>query len=324
MSRLLEEDGGGAEKLYDYISRYLFARKFLEGKTVLDLGSETGYGTRILSEAAERVSGVDTSEEATSYARSRHSSANLSYEVGDDLTRLTYADGAFDAVVSFEVLERLRDPEELVAEARRVLKKDGVFIVSTPDKQTHSNERNHKDPAHRREMYVPEFRELLERYFEKVSVYRQGAVAGTLTFKDTELSSASVESGRFSLADLSSADSGVPTTRFVVAVCSDSEISLQDERPCLILDRDRRVFDECEDWREEVQLLREEILQMQETEVQAFRDTLQAHRKEAAVLKDRIKVLETRLHSIESSRSWQAIGLYRRLRTKISSPRKPG
>ena len=42
-------------------------------------------------------------------------------------------------------------------------------------------------------------------------------------------------------------------------------------RPYLLLDRDRRIFDECEDRAEDVELLREEVERMQETEVQAFR-----------------------------------------------------
>ncbi len=48
----------------------------------------------------------------------------------------------------------------------------------------------------------------------------------------------------------------------------------EEEQPYLLLDRDRRVFDECEERAEDVELLRDEVRQMQETEVQVFVDTL--------------------------------------------------
>jgi hypothetical protein len=132
-------------------------------------------------------------------------------------------------------------------------------------------------------MYVPEFRELLERSFGHVRIYRQGAVAGGFVFPDSEeIGSTSVESARLSLAG---PDLGMepPTTRYVLAVCSDATASAeQEERPYLLLDRDRCVFDECEERAEDVELLRREIQQMQETEVQALITTLQSYESRAA------------------------------------------
>jgi SAM-dependent methyltransferase len=49
---------------------------------------------------------------------------------------LPFADGSFDVVLSFQVIEHVPDPGRYLAEARRVLTDDGVMIVATPDRRT--------------------------------------------------------------------------------------------------------------------------------------------------------------------------------------------
>ena len=46
--------------------------------------------------------------------------------------RMPFDDGAFDTVVSFQVLEHTPDPEGLLREMARVLKKDGLLILTAP------------------------------------------------------------------------------------------------------------------------------------------------------------------------------------------------
>lgn len=51
---------------------YLQAAKLADGKRVLDLGCNTGYGTKIISASVSCVVGVDVSKEAISAARQQH------------------------------------------------------------------------------------------------------------------------------------------------------------------------------------------------------------------------------------------------------------
>src|SRR3712207_8915753 len=44
-------------------------------------------------------------------------------------------EGSFDVVVAFGVIEGLERPEELVEEAKRLLKEGGVLLVSVADKR---------------------------------------------------------------------------------------------------------------------------------------------------------------------------------------------
>jgi SAM-dependent methyltransferase len=242
-----------AEAAYDRLTGYGFARRYVKGKIVAHVGQEAvGYGSRLLAETAESVTDLAGSPEA-----------------------VDQASAVYDVAVAFGVLEDLERPEDLVRTAKRVLKDDGVLVISALDKQTNTNERNPGGIDGRREMYVPEFRELLQRHFAYVRIYRQGAVAGGFVFPTSEeVTGAPVEMARFSLTEHDFSGEP-PTTRSVIAVCSDAAEALGDgEQPYLLLDRERRVFEECEERAEDVELLRGEIQRMQETEVQAFVDAI--------------------------------------------------
>ena len=262
-----------SESAYDRLTGYGFARRYVEGKIVADISrEEPGYGSRLLAETADSVTGLVGSPEALDLASTIHSSPNLSYQ-RVDLPQLPLSENHFDVVLAFGVVEDLEHPEDLMREIKRVLKEDGLLVISALDRQTDTNDRDLGGGNGRLAMYVPEFRELLGGHFGHVQVYRQGAVAGGLVFPASEgATGVSVESARFSLAD---PHFGVepPVTRSVIAVCSDVE-TLGEALPYLLLDRDRRVFDECEEQAEDVELLRDEIQRIQETEVQAFVDAI--------------------------------------------------
>lgn len=333
------------EEAYDLLTGYAFARRYVAGKRVADIGlEEIGYGARLLAKNADSVVGLAGSSEAVESARALHPAPNASYE-SSDLPALSQPDGSFDVVVALRVIEHLQSPEDLIKEAKRILKPDGVFIVSTPDKQARSNERNHH--PHPSEMYVQEFQELLDQHFDNVPMRRQGAVAGGFVSGADGLGETTLESVQLSSAE-PSPGSGMPPTGLVVAVCSDAEIPGDDESAYLLLDRDRRVFEEDEDHREDVELLRDEIRRMQETEVQSFQNTVALRTSEVAYLRSELGIsdgqsgsveprrvrelkdqndalkrendkIKNRLHSIEGSNIWRLTAPYRRGRLMLDS-----
>jgi SAM-dependent methyltransferase len=251
--RAQEPVSASTEAAYERLSAYGFARRYAQGKTVadLDLGG-AGYGSRLLAQSAESVTALA------------------------DLPEPALPDGSFDVVVAFGTIEELEHPEELVREAKRVLKEGGVLLVSVADKRITDDRGGGADG--RGGMYVPEFRGLLERHFGHVRLYRQGAVAGGFVFpvSGEPTGAVPVESVRLS-SGCPGSGTGPPRTRSVVAVCTEAaEVLGEEERAYLLLDREGRVFDESEEHAEDVELLLGEIRRMQETEVQAYLKTLSA------------------------------------------------
>ncbi len=162
---------------YEHVHRYVFACRFAEGKRVLDLGSGEGYGSALLARSARSVVGVDIDAEAVRHARDKYSNSNLEFACAS-VSSLPFS-GPFDLVVCFETLEHIEEHEALVSEARRVLAADGLFIVSTPDKNAYSDGPHQDNPYHVRELYFDEFRELLEKAFPDVRMFAQRVSAGS-------------------------------------------------------------------------------------------------------------------------------------------------
>ena len=314
-----------AEDAYRLLTSYRFAQSLVEGKVVADVcWGDVGYGTRLLADAAESVMGLTGSPNALKTARAAHPAPNVLYETAK-LPSLPVPADHFDAVVALEVLEKLERPGDLVAEARRVLKDDGIFVVSTLDRQVRSNERNLREPRDRGKMYDREFEEMLRGHFERVEMYRVGAVAGGLVHKPGDsLSGVEAEGARFVLTE-PPFDGEPPVADVVLSVCGDAELR-GIEGPYLLVDQDRRLLDECEDSREDVSLLKEEILRMQETEVQELRDALELRNSEIAYLRarrqeaeNRLRVTRDQLKLLTNSRGWRALELLRRLKDGATS-----
>ncbi|HEV8044925.1 MAG TPA: methyltransferase domain-containing protein [Rubrobacter sp.] len=288
-----------SEELYDQATRYGFARRFVKGKSVLDIHwGEVGRGPLVLCGAAESVEALSNSPEAVALASNAHPASNVSY-LEATLPKLPYPDDGFEIVVAFGVMEKLDRPEELVREVRRVLKPGGLFVPATPDKQANSNERNLSDPENRGEMYVGELEETLGRHFGNVRLYRQGSVAGGAVYRDLG-PTPFLESARPALSE-PDFGAGPPKTRFVLAVCGDAGgVEAGVEEPYVLLDRDRTVFEECEDRAEDARLLREEARRMQETEVQTFQDALKLQRSEIAYLRALLDHSENQVQNLRT------------------------
>ena len=93
----------------DHVERYRFAARRVRGRKVLDLACGCGYGSWILHDAGNLVTGVDIEQEAIDYAQRHYQGPTYICQPGDRTT------GHFDALISFETLEHLDKPEEILA-----------------------------------------------------------------------------------------------------------------------------------------------------------------------------------------------------------------
>jgi SAM-dependent methyltransferase len=124
----------------DHLHRYELAARLCEGLRAADVCCGTGYGTKILAGAGADAIGIDASEEAVAEARK----LGVRAEVADALEYLERSSlaGEIDAVVMFEGLEHLPDPDRAVA-ALRGLAAGGVRLaVSIPNSKLLGEEDN--------------------------------------------------------------------------------------------------------------------------------------------------------------------------------------
>jgi 2-polyprenyl-3-methyl-5-hydroxy-6-metoxy-1,4-benzoquinol methylase len=155
-------------QMRDHLARYHFAVQHCRGKRVLDVATGSGYGADILHKhGASEVVAVDRDDDALGYARKRYGSHGLRW-VNGDAYALPFG-SEFDVVVSYETIEHLKEPERFVIECKRVLRPDGLYIVSTPLNVGGPFVSRH----HELEFSRAEFEELLGRHFSSVVMFGQ-------------------------------------------------------------------------------------------------------------------------------------------------------
>ena len=93
---------------------------------LLDVGCSSGAFLHAAVKLGFRAEGVEPAPRAAATARA----AGLKVHQGL-LHEAGYADGQFDAITLFEVIEHLRQPQDLLKECRRILRPDGILLVGT-------------------------------------------------------------------------------------------------------------------------------------------------------------------------------------------------
>src|SRR2546426_992749 len=155
----------------EHLARYHWAASIAHGREVLDAGCGEGYGSRILSEAggAARCVGVDVDAEAVSRARTAYGDeGRIEFEVAD-VTALPFGEATFDLVTCFETIEHVAEQQRVVAELARVLRPDGVLLISSPNRDVYPP----GNPHHVRELTPGELTDLLSSELAEVRLFRQ-------------------------------------------------------------------------------------------------------------------------------------------------------
>lgn len=163
----------------EHVHRYLLARELAAGKDVLDIACGEGYGSALLAARARQVTGVDISSEIIAWASRKYQADNLRYREGS-ATAIPLDENSVDLVVSFETIEHLAEQEAMLREIKRVLRPQGVLIISSPDKYEYSDIPGFHNEFHVRELYAEEFERLLNDNFTHHQMLGQRIVFGSL------------------------------------------------------------------------------------------------------------------------------------------------
>ncbi|MDD5617785.1 MAG: class I SAM-dependent methyltransferase [Candidatus Omnitrophica bacterium] len=150
---------------------YKFAKDFVCGKTVLDIGCGEGYGSDFLADSAKDVLGIDYDKEVIVYAKEKYNKKNLDLVVLD-IKDLSSLDKKFDVICSFQNIEHIRDTDKLLKDILGLLNDNWVFICSTCNiKDASPGRATPFNRFHVKEYLVHEFRNLFEARFRKVEMF---------------------------------------------------------------------------------------------------------------------------------------------------------
>ncbi len=99
--------------------------------SLLDVGAATGFFLKMARERGYQTSGVEMSQYASEMAQKQ----GLKVLVGD-LVSARLVSESLDVVTMLDVLEHMKDPFKDLMEAKRILKKDGLLVINTPNGQS--------------------------------------------------------------------------------------------------------------------------------------------------------------------------------------------
>jgi SAM-dependent methyltransferase len=232
--RLTSEGSGQSE--IEHLHRYLLARQLCAGKDVVDVASGEGYGSALLAQVAVSVTGIEIAADAVTHAAASFRRPNLRFVRGD-ARAMGLADASADVVVSFETIEHLAEQEAFLAEIRRVLRPDGILIVSTPDQDNYSPADSPANPFHVIELAKEEFARLLGRHFQHVGVLRQRPVVGSILLPAIPDGAEALVATFERRGDYLESSAGLPRPQYVVAVASAQP--LQSLPPSIYIDTGR-------------------------------------------------------------------------------------
>ena len=180
--RYIPEVHGNIE--LEHMHRYLLASQIAMGKDILDIACGEGYGTALLAGKAKNITGVDISAETINHARKKYAKENINFMVGS-CTEIPLPDKSIDLVVSFETIEHLEEHDLMMKEIKRVMRSNGVLLISSPDKYYYSVEPGYHNPFHKKELYQHEFRQLIEEYFKNTLYFEQRVIYGSMVLSNS-------------------------------------------------------------------------------------------------------------------------------------------
>ena len=163
-----------------HLDRYNFASNYVKSDMILlDVASGTGYGSNLLKSKEKSISivGVEIDKNACEYANHTYGEKNNIKYLEGSILELPFEDNHFDIVTSFETIEHVEDDRGQIKEVLRVLKPNGLYIVSTPN--AWSDHLFGKTKYHVRDYNYEQITNLLSEYCSVLECHNQNS--GSIT-----------------------------------------------------------------------------------------------------------------------------------------------
>lgn len=98
-------------------------------KKILDLGCGDGQISKRIKDLGFEVYGFDFSKKNLRLAKKK----GIKVKFGDLNKKIPYKKESFDIIFAGEIIEHIYDTKKLLAEIKRILKKEGILIITTPN-----------------------------------------------------------------------------------------------------------------------------------------------------------------------------------------------
>ncbi|HTC00460.1 MAG TPA: glycosyltransferase [Ferruginibacter sp.] len=312
---------------YEHLHRYYTITELVKNKAVLDIACGEGYGSVIIAAHATKVVGVDIDEETVKYAIEQYASKynNVEFQSGS-ATSIPLDDKLFDVVVSFETIEHLseKDQQLFMLEIKRVLRPDGVLIMSTPNKKIYSEQFSHTNSFHLHEFEKEEFHAFIKQHFVNISFFDQGYEVVSI------ISNASAENaGNIHVVNWENNNKGL-ARKYIVAIASNaslpdsfnsvaSVVSHVNKDYLALMERlvsMNKEIEELGNWGKslDVQLLK---LQKESTQLRNDSD------RKITYLKQQLDISRQEYQAIATSKKWRFITMFSGMKKKYFSHNSP-
>ena len=144
----------------------------------MDIACGTGHGTLRFRNKGYKVCGADYDKNQIDKNIKRITDENDITFKQENIMNLSFSNATFDVVLCMETIEHV-DPDQSLKEVKRVLKKGGYLILSTPQNSTTEQCIN---PQHLYEYSLEEIKNIVSKYFEIENII--GLKAGKIYFED--------------------------------------------------------------------------------------------------------------------------------------------
>lgn len=161
----------------EHLGRYLFACDYLKKhsitENVLDIACGTGYGCYLLSKQIKNVVGIDKNIEEVEL---QYKKDNITFIEEDiDKTDLT---STYQAIVCFETLEHVNNPNRLLKQISKSLSSKGLFLLSIPNEKYEKLDENgnNLDIYHKTIFKLDDLLDQLKNDFNMVEIFGQSKI----------------------------------------------------------------------------------------------------------------------------------------------------